>query len=486
MKNLSDAITYETNALTQKTATLRPEFHVTPAVGWLNDPNGFSFYNGIYHLFYQYYPFTTRWGPMHWGHVTTTDFIQWKFLPAVLAPDHDYDGDGCFSGSAVSVDGIHYLIYTGVSVKDAGGTFYQTQCVAKGDGVSYEKLPQNPVIPSALVPKEASLQDFRDPKVWAENGRLYLVAVSCSKDKSGMILLYSCDQNDITNWRFESVLLKNNNRFGKIWECPDFFSLDGTDVVIVSPMDMTFKEYEYHSGNGCIYFTGTLDPETKEFTESHVASVDHGLDFYAPQSLLAEDGRRIMIGWMQSWDSYLTPEGFTWSGMMTVPRELSVKNGRLFQTPVRELSRYYKNTFMFSDVQVRDAVTLPGVAGRVADMTVTLNRCDCTRFRILLAKNTAFYTELMYEPASGVLTFDRTNSGLVRDAAMTRKIRLNPETHSQVTLRIVLDRYSVEVFANEGEQVMTSLIFTEQTAADIVFAAEGGEASIQVEFHALA
>ena len=132
----------------------RPLFHLSARCGWMNDPNGFSFYNGQYHLFYQYHPYTSHWGPMHWGHAVSRDLLHWEYLPAALAPDTAYDGGGCFSGSAATLpDGRHLLMYTGVS-KD-GVRKKQTQNLAVGDGRDYQKLPQNPVIGEALLDRKS-------------------------------------------------------------------------------------------------------------------------------------------------------------------------------------------------------------------------------------------------------------------------------------------------------------------------------------------
>ncbi len=150
----------------------RPLFHVVPRVGWMNDPNGFSVYKGEYHLFYQYYPYNTSWGPMHWGHVKTKDLIRWEWLPAAIAPDEEYDNAGCFSGSAAELpDGRQILMYTGVREQQREDGFIesrQMQCIAFGDGRDYEKYENNPVLTSADLPEGGSAVDFRDPKIWRD------------------------------------------------------------------------------------------------------------------------------------------------------------------------------------------------------------------------------------------------------------------------------------------------------------------------------
>lgn len=167
---LRQARDYEHSAMSRISQNERPAFHITGNVGWINDPNGFSSFNGEYHLFYQYYPYKNVWGPMHWGHAKTRDFVRWERLPAALAPDMEFDKDGCFSGSAVETpDGKQLLMYTGVRqvIGPSGETEdRQTQCVAFGDGINYEKYAGNPVITGENVPEGGSIRDFRDPKLW--------------------------------------------------------------------------------------------------------------------------------------------------------------------------------------------------------------------------------------------------------------------------------------------------------------------------------
>ena len=216
----------------------RPSFHLSSRVGWMNDPNGLSYYQGKYHLFYQYYPYESKWGPMHWGHAVSEDLLHWEYLPAAIAPDTLADKDGCFSGSAVELaDGRHLLMYTGVFKGPVrpDGTFddTQTQCVAVGDGINYEKYSGNPVLTDADIPDGSSKVDFRDPKLWKEaDGTFRCVVGNRPADGSGQILYYS--SSDGFHWKFESVLAENKNRFGLMWECPDFFALDGKYVLLTA------------------------------------------------------------------------------------------------------------------------------------------------------------------------------------------------------------------------------------------------------------
>lgn len=342
-QTLRDARRYEEAMAQNITDQERPEFHLSPRVGWMNDPNGFSYYKDKFHLYYQYYPYDSQWGPMHWGHVVSDDLLHWEYLPSAIAPDMPYDYVGCFSGSAIELpDGKQLFMYTGVrkEVQPGGGVRdIQTQCLATGDGMDYEKDPRNPILTVEDMPENSSPFDFRDPKMWkCEDGSYRCVTVNDRADGTGgRILLYRSE--DGYDWKFESIMLSNDGRFGKMWECPDFFTLDGKDVVLVSPQDMLPKDFEYHNGDGTLCLIGKFDETTKTFIPESDQAVDYGIDFYAMQTVEAPDRRRIMIGWMQNWDTCSNnriPKG-KWFGQMSIPRELSIKDGRLIQKPVREI-----------------------------------------------------------------------------------------------------------------------------------------------------
>ncbi len=303
---LEKARKYEDEQGKQIKAKDRPVFHVSPYVGWMNDPNGFSYYRGEYHLFYQYHPYNTYWNSMHWGHVVSKDLLHWEYLPAALAPDEEYDKIGCFSGSATELgDGRQLLIYTAVDqekMEDGTVRDIQTQAVAVGNGKDYKKYEKNPVLTAKDLPEGASKVDFRDPKIWkGKDGNFYCVIGSRPADGSGQILLYR--SKDGFEWGFVSILAENKKRFGKMWECPDFFELDGKHVLLTSPQDMLPEGFEFHNGNGTLCIIGEMDKDTYTLKEQFTQSVDYGIDFYAMQTLEAPDGRRIMIGWMQNWDT---------------------------------------------------------------------------------------------------------------------------------------------------------------------------------------
>ena len=459
---------------------MKPSLHLSPRTGWMNDPNGFSYHEGKYHMFYQYHPYDPNWGPMHWGHAVSEDLFHWEYLPVAIAPDEEYDKAGCFSGSAATLDdGRHLLMYTGVSREQReDGIFYdiQTQCVAAGDGVDYVKYEKNPVLDAKDLPEGASKIDFRDPKIWrGKDGIFYNVVGNRPADGSGQILLFS--SLDGFEWKYESTLIQNENRFGKMWECPDFFALDGKWVLLTSPQDMLPEGYEYFNGNGTLCLIGDFDEESKTFNKQFHQSVDYGIDFYAPQTVEAPDGRRIMIGWMQNWDtcSYRIPDT-KWYGQMSIPREIFIKNNRLYQVPVRELEQLRRNEVSYQNRVFRNALNLDGISGRKIDMEIELSNANeqemYKKFVMHIAENEKYYTEIKFLPEESILRVDRKFAGSCRAIIHERECKVNTE-NGKIKMRLILDSYSVEIFVNDGEQALSFTIYTDKQADGISFLADG-------------
>ena len=476
---LRDARRYEEERERGISPEQRPLFHLSARVGWINDPNGFSRYDGRYHLFCQYHPYDSHWGPMHWGHAVSDDLLHWQYLPAALAPDMPYDRDGCFSGSALTLaDGRQLLMYTGVAeapTPDGTARPVQTQNLAFGDGVNYRKFEKNPVITAADLPEGCSPYDFRDPKLWQEPDSSFraLVANDHATER-GRLLLFRSD--DLAHWSLVGVVAANRGRLGLMWECPDLFRLDGCDVLVVSAQDMLPRGFEYHNGNGVFCLLGRFDPDTGRFDEQRDQAVDYGIDFYAPQTLLTPDGRRVMIGWMQNWDTCnLHVKSTPWFGQMSLPRELSIRGGRLFQRPLRELESLRGPLVAYDDVLVENGeISLAGIEGRAGDLELELwpDGELFNRFAVRFAKGGEYHTGVSFRPRESVVKVDRKFSGSRRVIIHQRRAKVNHEG-GRLRLRLILDRFSVEVFINDGEKVMSATLNTPLTARDIAFFADG-------------
>lgn len=297
----------------------RFDYHFEPSYGWINDPNGVCQYKGNYHAFFQHNPFSTKWDKMYWGHAVSKDLIHWNQLANALNPDMFYENKGgCYSGSAIEKDGVLYLFYTSVS-EELG----QTQSVAFSyDGLHFEKYKNNPVI---LHNGELDDRNFRDPKVFAFNNRYYMV-VGAELDGKGRILLFASD--DLFGWDFVNIIYETAE-FGGVLECPDLFELDGKWVLMFSAVKPTVAS--------TVFVIGEFDGEN--FKAENVCYSEIGKDFYAPQTFLDNQGRRIMHAWFYSWGRKAL-EGATTAGALAVPRELHVKNGRIVNYPVKEAQAF--------------------------------------------------------------------------------------------------------------------------------------------------
>lgn len=471
----------------------RPVYHLSPAVGWMNDPNGFSVYKGEYHLFYQHYPYDTIWGAMHWGHAKTKDFITWKHLPISIAPDKPYDESGCFSGCAVEMpDGKQMIFYTGVTpynfskeVPEADlppeAEKYQNQCVAIGDGVNFEKSATNPVLLSFTAPEGTYLCDFRDPKIWREEDGTYYCIIS-SRPASGLgdVLLYKSE--DALHWEYVSIITTNDGNYGRMWECPDLFTIDGKDVMLVSPMEMKEQGLEYHNGHITMALIGTYDREHHVFKDEARQAIDYGINFYSTQSVTTLDGRQVMIAWMANWcEQDIRMEGLHFYGMNTIPRELHVVNNRLIQNPVRELELYRKNKVSYKDVVITGSdaseheLTLDGIKGRILDLTLELKpeeRGSYEHFDMKVAKDENHHLLLQHFPKENIVSVNRRNCGENMKEVQIGRFYVKDQD-GYLKLRILMDKYSIELFANDGEQAATYTFYTDLAADEITFDAAG-------------
>ena len=541
-KELQQVREYEERESALVAGAARPVFHFSPRIGWLNDPNGFSFYRGQYHLFYQYHPYSSYWGPMHWGHAVSRDMISWEYLPAAMAPDTEYDGAGCFSGTAITLpDGRQLLMYTGCgdNSKDplGKGRWLQTQCLAvseeQEDGsVEFIKYEGNPVIKEEDIPEGCDAYEFRDPYVWRASDGTYRALAAVGRtgeineegnyihENGTQLILFRSD--DCFGWEYDKVLFEDHRKIGVMWECPNFFDLDGKQMLIASPMDMHAEADEaigsvrFPQGSNVCCIAGEYDEETETYTpDGGYEPVDIGLDFYAPQVMKAPDGRHIMIGWMQDPkngnfadaqdnlsrpgllyavpmdypDGYVHgPEGTHIFGQMTVPRELSFRDGKLYQWPVREFCEYRKDRLDYDGVLLKDEERrFDGISGRSIELEVEIAPCEVgaplyREFTIDFAKDDDHFIRLSYKPARSLITIDRSRSGQCSEITARRSYRAKYADGS-LSLRILIDKWSAEVFVNGGEQAMSLTYYTPADAEDITFSADGTVAMDLTAYH---
>lgn len=480
-----------TKNVTSINKTYRHNYHLMPEFGWMNDPNGFSYFNNEYHLFYQYNPDDTVWGPMHWAHAVSSDLIKWQHKKVALKPDKEYDKNGIFSGSGLKVGSEHWLYYTGhidshldrlnetdpsIESNETIPYIRQVQCLAKSvDGVTYHKYENNPVIASEQVPLGIRVEDFRDPKVWINNDKFYMVVGAKSDRNIGYILFYT--SADGLNWEYLNQLTLGKE-YGTVWECPDLFELDGRHVLIISPQEVPRIGSRYENIHSTMALIGSFDYTTGEFVVEHEQELDQGFDFYAPQTLLTAEGKRVMIAWMSMWDmKYPLHElGHGWNGSMTLPRELALREGKLVQRPYQTLETYKKNKVEFHDISINGDYEDSHLNGNSQQIEVQFNMQESDEFTVELFKGEFEKLSLIFDKGRNEVVLDRRNS----EYAIENLVSKNDFTRSQlidlskpVKLTIFLDVSSIEIFVNDGEQVFTSLFYSKELGERVLFHSEG-------------
>ncbi|MBR2214375.1 MAG: glycoside hydrolase family 32 protein [Selenomonadaceae bacterium] len=418
-------------------------YHLMTPGGWMNDPNGFSWFKGYYHIFYQYYPYAAEWGPMHWGHARSQDLVHWETLPVALAPDEHEDG--CFSGSAVVYDDKLWLIYTGHHLTNPADSeqFYQDQNIAwSEDGIHFTKYEKNPVLSTPA----GNTKHFRDPKVWQEPEGFYMILGSQGSDGLGRALLYR--SNDLKTWAEVGVLAKSTNvdTEGYMWECPDFFSLEGKDILLMSPQGLVPQGDMYKNLNQTGYLMGTLDA-AKVLKHGAFQEIDHGHDFYATQTMLTPDGRRVMLAWMNAWDSPMYEKEDGWAGALTIPRELSIADGRLYQRPVRELASIREKKIAEGQIPAQARVSLP----RTAELQLEITGFPTGNTRLLTISDGDQSLSLSADTAGKRYVLERTT----KDGERAAKVLQTETLH----LQAFIDQSSAELFLNDGEITFTERMY---------------------------
>lgn len=434
----------------------RQQFHLQPPVGWLNDPNGLCVYGGQYHAFFQYGPFDVTGGVKHWGHAVSTDLMHWEPLPVMLYPDEPFDCHGVYSGSALIEGTEMYLYYTG-NVKHPGDFDYIKQgrghnvCLAVShDGktvASKQCLLYNKDYPAGLT------CHVRDPKVFAYEGKYYMVLGARTLEDKGEVLVL--ESTDKLHWNHINTLT-TPEPFGYMWECPDLFCLDGQWYLAVSPQGIQCQNI-YGCGYFAVYGDWRAHCTLGEFHEA-----DFGFDYYAPQSFVDENGRRIQIGWMGMPDAdygNAPTVAHGWQHCFTVPRLLTKgENGTLLQTPVPELDAR------------RSAAALTLRNGEEASLSpcFDLTAAPAGDFALTVARG----VELVYTEQDSTCVLQFTDPAQASGRTQ-RRTKLSAPCRS---VRVVGDRSSLEIFLNDGAAVFSTRYYP--AAGDVAVKISGTDALV--------
>ena len=482
-----------TTAVQQQTSTAyysephRPQFHFSPEKMWMNDPNGMVYFEGEYHLFYQYYPDSTVWGPMHWGHAVSADLAHWQHLPIALYPDSlGY----VFSGSAVvdwnntsgfGKDGKPPLVavftHHNMAGEKAGRSDFQYQSIAYSNdrGRTWTKHAGNPVIPNP-----GNIRDFRDPKViWDASSNQWVLVLAAGDH----VKLYGSP--DLKRWTYLSDFGKEWGAHGGVWECPDLFPMT---VDKSSPSDtrqkwvllLSINPGAPNGGSGTQYFIGDFDGKSFSLDSSFTNSVkneqgvwvDYGRDNYAGvtwSDVSAADGRRLFMGWMSNWDYAQVVPTETWRSAMTLPRKLTLKNTpeglRLYSAPVGELETLRSKGAQIPAGALNGNLDLSGLAtGTTREVLLELawnEKHPTQAFGIEVFNSKGERVAAGFDPAKQRLFIDRTEAGKAAFSPKfsSRDVAPYSPDGNRLRLHLFIDAASIELFADDGARAMTSIYF---------------------------
>lgn len=423
----------------------RQKYHFMGQVGWINDPNGFIYLDGYYHLFYQYVPydgFQASDGAC-WGHARSKDLFKWEYLPVAIVPSEPYDRNGCWSGSSIYVNGVFYLFYAGHYAE--GDVQRETVNIAYShDGINFIKYENNPVI----IPDSqyTSTRDFRDPYIFVNDGHYYIL-VGTNKNDKPCIALYRSE--NLFKWEFISYFYKNPS-MGTNLECPSFTE---NKYFICSPQNVPIQGFDHFNVSSSIFVKGEFIDE--KFIEDKCFEIDHGLEFYAPQSTVGENGKTIMMTWFQMWGRKYVNQSLDnkWEGCMTLPRIVEYKNDHLYQHVVPAIEKYLGST---NRCDLINKTLVPTASYLFVD-----NIED--DLSIFIGKEDDYF-QISYSKESDALTISRKNAkiplGGVDNSLSTEGIRMvNCHSKGKLKLEIYLDTISNEIFINDGVETMSSLFY---------------------------
>ncbi len=438
--------------MASRTDRFRQCFHLMPVTGWLNDPNGLCMFQGVFHAFFQYSPFDAQGGVKLWGHCTSENMVDWKQEGAALYPDSPFDCHGVYSGNVLVEDGRMYLYYTG-NVKLDGDYDYihtgresNTVLTISEDGKTFG--PKKVLMQNCDYPEFVTCH-VRDPRVWKEGDRYYMIQGARTKEDQGTALLFV--SSDKENWTY-SGQITTREKFGCMWECPEYLKIGRRKVLSASVQGLTGGEWKnrnvYQSGYFFVEGDFTGDCQLSEYY-----LWDYGFDFYAPQSFRTEDGRMIQIGWMGMPDC---PQHINktlednWQHCFTFPREITQRDGMLLQNPVRELREKKEPVCMVTGNLHKEGIRT---------FEVDTEHIIDSAFRAMLAG------ELVPEYRDGFfrMYFLHTEKEAVSGGRDMRCTKL-PEL---TDVKILADVSSVEVFLNGGEAVFSTRYYPDTYCVEI-------------------
>lgn len=445
---------------TTNDSTWRLAFHIQPVTGLLNDPNGFSYFNGKWHVFYQSYPLGPVHGIKSWYHLTSENLVDWQDEGLAILPDGPYDSHGVYSGSALAVGDRLFLAYTG-NVRDQDWQRHSFQLGAWLDNKNQiKKLPE----PLIVTPPKGYTQEIRDPQIFIFNQQYYLVIGAQNEQEEGKILTYK--SSDLVNWQCIGEMTFSDDLLGFMVECPNLIFIDNQAVLLFCPQGLDQKQLSYQNIYPNTYVVADgFDGEINTLNNpSSLKNLDEGFDVYATQAFNAPDGRALAISWIGLPEVGYPTDEEGWAHCLSLVKELTLKDGNLLQRPVKELEKLRLDHHSFngtlSSVQKiyspqENRYELQLDLDVAAQGTLTLFADDDTNLGLTLS----------FDTQNGTMTMNRENAGtpFAKEFGTSRTFKI---PQRGLSLQIFVDHSVVEVFINQGEKVASARVFPkkDQTA----------------------
>lgn len=461
----------------------RPAYHFTPPANWMNDPNGLVFCKGKYHLFYQYYPDSTVWGPMHWGHAESADLVSWKHLPIALYPDslgYIFSGSAvCDTGNAAQLQSGSLPLIAAVFTyhdpigEQAGRIDFQSQGLAfsADGGRTFQKYAANPVIANP------GIRDFRDPKVfWHHESQQWVLVLAAGQQ----VMFYG--SLDLKHWSLLSEFGSSHGSHGGVWECPDLFPLPHKDS-LVWVLLVSINPGGPNGGSCTQYFTGKFNG--RQFIASArpetVRWLDYGPDNYAGvtwSGVPASDGRRLFMGWMNNWTYAQQVPSKKWRGAMTLPRVITATETdsglRLASYPVEELKRLRIGEVAM-EIPERNSWRISGLNEILIELDLGASTARDMGFRFsgpLGDTVLAGYDKLLNR---FYLRRDGCGNADFSPAFSQPVYAPRASVSRTLSLHVFIDRSSLELFADGGTTNLTALIFPSGNLEKLELISNGGD-----------
>jgi beta-fructofuranosidase len=442
---------------------LRPQYHFLPPANWMNDPHGTIFYKNEYHLFYQHNPKESKWGNIHWGHAKSKDLVYWVHLPISLKPDKAKGESHCYTGICVLHNNIPTIIYTSVGPKRTPHQGSEQWLATSTDEmITWKRYGHNPVMDSN-VHAPLDIREWRDPYLWKEKKQWYaLLAGYIYKPHQAVLLLYK--SSDLRNWEYIKIFTQGLANKKITWECPNFFSLNGKHVLIISSFKRQYYTDEVFSiGRKVEYNLGEYIDY--QFIPGKWKKVDYGKLFYAPTTIIDPKGRKIIMGW-------LAAKGKGWNGCLTLPRRMNLGlDNNLYFSPIRELQSLRIHYVRFKSIIVNDESLYLSQEfnSQCFEILMEIEMLSADQFTLKIFKSNDFHYDECIR-----INIQSKEFWLGKEKIILQDLG----TDNILKLHIFIDVSVIEVYINNQEIISGQIIPKDSNSPQIEFLAQNGSIKI--------